>query len=52
MRTSRNKMPNPGQEPPVSSKATNEDLKDMGVLCIFKIKIGRTKLEHRGIKEQ
>ena len=33
------KMPNPSQEPPVSSKAQNEDLKDMYVLCTFKIKI-------------
>ena len=33
------KMPNPSQEPPVSSKAPNEDLKDMDVLCTFKIKI-------------
>merc|ERR1712081_73018 len=33
------KMPNPRQEPPSSSKAPNEDLKDMDVLCTFKIKI-------------
>ena len=33
------KMPNPSQEIPVSSKAPNEDLKDLDVLCIFKIKI-------------
>ena len=33
------KMPNPNQEPPVSSKALNENLKDMNVLCTFKIKI-------------
>ena len=32
-------MPNPIQEPPASSKAPNEDLKDMDVLCTFKIKI-------------
>ena len=32
-------MPNPSKEPPVSSKAPNEDLKDMDVLCSFKIKI-------------
>ena len=32
------KMPNPSQEPPASSKVTNEDLKDMDVLCSFKIK--------------
>ena len=30
------KMSNPSQEPPASSKAQNQDLKDMDVLCIFK----------------
>ena len=30
---------NPSQEPQASSKAPNEDLKDMDVLCTFKIKI-------------
>ena len=35
------RMPNPSQEPPASSKAPNEDLKDMDVLCTFKIKIER-----------
>ena len=33
------KMTNPSQEPPVSSKAQNEDLKDMDAFCTFKIKI-------------
>ena len=33
------KMPNPSQEPPASSKAPNEDLKDMDILCNFNIKI-------------
>ena len=33
------KMPNLSQEIPVSSKAPNQDLKDLDVLCIFKIKI-------------
>ena len=33
------KMPNPSQEPPASSTAPKEDLKDMDVLCIFKMKI-------------
>ena len=33
------KMPNTSQDPPASSKAPNEDLKDMDVLCNFKIKI-------------
>ena len=32
------RMQNHSQEPPVSSKAQNQDLKDMDVLCIFKIK--------------
>ena len=35
------KMPNSSREPAVSSKAPNEDLKDMDVLCTFKIKIER-----------
>ena len=33
------KMPNPSQEPPASSKAPNEDLKDLDILCTFIIKI-------------
>ena len=33
------KMPNPSQDPPVSSKAPNEDVKDLYVLCTFKIKL-------------
>ena len=33
------KMQNPSQEPPASFKAPNEDLKDMDVLCTFKIRI-------------
>ena len=33
------KIPNPNQEPPQSSKAQDKDLKDIDVLCIFKIKI-------------
>ena len=32
------------QEPPASFKAPNEDLKDMDVLCIFKIKRERVKI--------
>ena len=39
------KMPNPSQEPPASSKAPNEDLKDMDVLCAFKIKMESQNLE-------
>ena len=33
------KMSNPSQETPASSKAPNQDLKDIDVLCTFKIKI-------------
>ena len=33
------RMPNPSQEPPVSAKAPNQDLKDMDVVCTIKIKI-------------
>ena len=33
------KMPNSSQEPPASSIAPNEDLKDINVLCSFKIKM-------------
>ena len=37
------------QEPPASFKAPNEDLKDMDVLCIFKIK--REKGKHWNMGE-
>ena len=33
------KVPNRSQEPPASSKALNDDLKDMDFLCTLKIKI-------------
>ena len=33
------KMQNPSQETPASSKAQNEDLEDIDVLCTLKIKI-------------
>ena len=46
------KMPTPSQEPPTSSKAPNEDLKDMDVLCTFKIKIESQNLDHGYIKDQ
>ena len=46
------KMPNPSQEPQASSKAQNADLKDMGVLCIFKIKLQSLNLDHWCIKDQ
>ena len=45
-------MPNPSQEPPVSYKAPDEDLKDMDVLFTFKIKIERQNLENACIKDQ
>ena len=46
------KMPNPSQEPPAPSKAPNEDLKDMDVLCTFKIKIESQNSDHGCIKDQ
>ena len=46
------KMQNPSQEPPVSSKAPNEDLKDMDVFSTFKIKIESQNLDHACIKDQ
>ena len=45
-------MSNPIQEPPASSKDPNQDLKDMHVLCTFKIKIESQNLEHGFIKDQ
>jgi len=45
-------MQNPNQELPVSSKAPNQDLKDMDVLCTFKIKIVSPNLEHVCTKDQ
>ena len=46
------KMQNPSQQPPVSSKAPNEDLKDMAVLCTFKIKIESQNLKYGCTKDQ
>ena len=48
----KNKMSNPSQEPPASSKAPNEDLKDMDVLCTFKIKIESQNSEYGCTKDQ
>ena len=45
-------MQNPNQEPPVSSKAPNQDLKDMDVLCTFKIKKVSPNMEHLFTKDQ
>ena len=46
------KVPNPSQEPPASSKAPNEDLNDMDVLCTFKIKVDSLSLDQVYIKDQ
>ena len=46
------KMPNPNQEPLASSKAPNEDLKDMDDLWTFKIRIESQNWDHRCIKDQ
>ena len=46
------KMPNPGQEPPAPTKPPNQDLKDMFVLCIFKIKIESQNSDHGCVKDQ
>ena len=40
------KMPIPSQEPPASSKDANQDIKDMDVLCILKIKIESQNSEY------
>ena len=45
-------MPNPSQEPPVSSKAPNEDLTDMHVLCTLKIKKESKNSDPEQIKDQ
>ena len=46
------KMLHPSQEPPASSKAPNQDLKDMDVLCTFKIKIESQNSEYGCTKDQ
>ena len=46
------KTPNPSQESPASSKAQNQDLKEMDVLCTFKIKKESLNLDHECIKDQ
>ena len=45
------KMPKPSQEPPASSKAPGEDLKDMVVLCTFKIKRERDQIWYKGFSK-
>ena len=46
------KKQNPSVEPPASSKAPNQDLKDMDVLCTFKIKIESKNSDHVCIRDQ
>ena len=46
------RMPSPSQEPPASSKAPNQDLKDMDVLCTFKINIESRNSEYGCNKDQ
>ena len=46
------KIQSPRQEPPASSKAPNEDFKDMDVLGSLKIKIEGKNIEHRSTKDQ
>ena len=46
------RMPNPSQEPPASSKAPNQDIKDMDVLCTLKIKMESQNLDHGNFKDQ
>merc|ERR1711954_385855 len=45
------KRMNPNLEPPASSKALKEDLKDMDVLCTFKIRIESQNLDHGFIND-
>ena len=45
------KMPNPTQEPPTSSKGSNQDL-NMDVLCTFKFNIESQNSDHGCIKDQ
>ena len=40
------KIPNPSQEPPVSSKASDQGLNDMDILWAFKIKIESQNLDY------
>ena len=46
------KILNPRKEPPASSKALNQDFKDMVVLCIFKIKRESPNSDHGYVKDQ
>ena len=44
-------MPDLGQEPPASSKALDEDKKDMDVFCTLKVNLERQNLYHECIKD-
>ena len=46
------KMSKASQEPPATSKALNQDFKDMNVLCTSKIKIKSRKSDHGWIIDQ
>ena len=48
----KSRMPNPSQEPPALTKALNQDLKDMDILCTFKIKIESQNSDQGCIKDQ
>ena len=45
-------MLNPNQEPPASSKAPNQDLHNMDVLCTFKMRIKSQNLLYWCIRDQ
>ena len=46
------KMTNPSQEPPAPTKAPNQDLEEMYVLCIFKMMIESTNSEYGCTKDK
>ena len=46
------KMLNPSQELPAPTQAPNQDLKDMDVLCTFKIKLESQNSEYGCTKDQ
>ena len=46
------KTPNLIQESPASSKASNEDFMDMGVLCPFKVKKESLNSDYGYVKDQ
>ena len=46
------KIPNSSQESPACSKGLSQNLKNMDVLCTFKIKIETQNLEYGCIKDQ